>query len=259
MNPAFDFSGQSILVTGASRGIGYAVARAFAHAGGRVIVLAEDAAVDQAARRIGEETGRKVGAQRCDIADRASVRSAIEGLGPLDVLVNNAGIELPTPVTDGHDAVDAAFQRIIEVNVLGTWWVTRAAVPRMRSGGRILVTSSIWGRTAVPGFAAYVASKHALIGLVRSLSRELGPRGLRVNGVCPGWVRTEASLRSLAVMAEEQGVSEDEMAEQLAAGQSLGGLMEPDDVAGMYLYLASEAAANVTGQAVPVDRGEVMA
>lgn len=259
MNPTFDFSGQSILVTGASRGIGYAVARAFARAGGRVVVLAEDAGVDQAARRIGEETGRKVGAQRCDIADRAAVEAAVEALGSLDVLVNNAGIELPTPVANGHAAVDDAFQRIIEVNVLGTWWVTRAAVPRMRNGGRILVTSSIWGRTAVPGFAAYVASKHALIGLVRSLSRELGPRGIRVNGVCPGWVRTEASLRSLAVMAEERGVSEDDMAEEVAAGQSLVGLMEPDDVAGMYLYLASEAAANVTGQAVPVDRGEVMA
>lgn len=259
MSATFDFSGETVLVTGASRGIGYAVARAFALAGARVAILAEDASVDQAARKIGEEAGRKVHAQRCDIADHAAVQTAIEGLAPLDILVNNAGIELPTPVSDGHDAVDDAFRRIIDVNVLGTWWVTRAAVQKMGAGGRILITSSIWGRTAVPGFSAYVASKHALIGLVRALSLELGPRGIRVNGICPGWVRTEASLRSLAVMAQEKGVSEGEMTAEVAAGQSLAGLMEPDDVAGMYLYLASDAAANVTGQAIPVDRGEVMA
>jgi len=259
MTAVFDFSGQSVLVTGASRGIGYGVARAFAHFGARVAILAEDATVDNAARRIEDETGRKVRAQRCDISDYQAVRNAVEGIGRLDVLVNNAGIELPTPVADPHSAVDDAFSRIIDVNVMGTWWVTRAALPKMASGGRILITSSIWGRTAVPGFAGYAASKHALIGIARTLSRELGPKGIRVNAVCPGWVKTEASLRSLAVMAEEQGVTEEAMAAQVAAGQSLEGLMEPDDVAGLYLYLASDAAANVTGQAIPIDRGEVMA
>ena len=229
MSASFDFGGQSVLVTGASRGIGYAVARAFALAGASVAIIADDAAVEQAARTIGEEAGRKVRAQTCDIADEEAVRRALDGIGTLDILVNNAGVELPTPVGEMHTAVDDAFRRIIDVNVLGTWWVTRAAVPKMGPGGRILITSSIWGRTAVPGFAGYAASKHALIGIARSLSRELGPKGMRVNAVCPGWVKTEASLRSL------------------------------DDVAGMYLYLASEAAANVTGQAIPVDRGEVMA
>ncbi|WP_197053340.1 SDR family NAD(P)-dependent oxidoreductase [Litchfieldella xinjiangensis] len=256
---SFDFSGQTVLVTGASRGIGFAVAKAFAAAGARVCVLAEDAGIVQAARKIASETGSKVWAQHCDITDRHAVRDALESVGRLDVLVNNAGVELPTPVEDDHDAIDDAFGRIIDVNVMGTWWVTRAALPKMCAGGRILITSSIWGRTAVPGFAGYVASKHALIGLSRTLSRELGPRSIRVNAVCPGWVRTEASLRSLAVMAQEQGVSEDALTDSIAADQSLEGLMEPDDVAGLYLYLASEAAANVTGQAIPIDRGEVMA
>ncbi len=259
MTASFDFSGQSVLVTGASRGIGRAVARAFALAGARVAILADDATVEQAAREIGAEAGRRIRAQRCDIADAAAVRNALKGVGHLDVLVNNAGVELPTPVTEAHAAVDDAFRRIIEVNVMGTWWVTRAAVPSMGPGGRILITSSIWGRTAVPGFAAYAASKHALIGIARTLSRELGSRDIRVNAVCPGWVKTEASLRSLAVMAREKGVSEDELSAEIAADQSLGGLMEPADVAGLYLYLASDAAANVTGQAIPIDRGEVMA
>ncbi|MDR9438160.1 MAG: SDR family NAD(P)-dependent oxidoreductase [Halomonas sp.] len=256
---SFDYSGQTILVTGASRGIGFAVAKAFAAANARVCVLADDAGVVQAARNIAAETGSDVWAQRCDITDTHAVRGALENVGRLDVLVNNAGVELPTPVEDGHSDIDDAFERIIDVNVMGTWRVTRAALPKMQEGGRILITSSIWGRTAVPGFAAYTASKHALIGLSRTLSRELGPRSIRVNAICPGWVRTEASLRSLAVMAKEQGVSVDTLADSLAADQSLAGLMEPDDVAGLYLYLASEAAANVTGQAIPIDRGEVMA
>lgn len=259
MAVSFDFSGQTVLVTGASRGIGFAVAKAFAAAGARVCVLAEDAGIVKAARDITAETGSEVWAQRCDITDRHAVSVALEDFGRLDVLINNAGVEHPTPVEDEHSSIDDAFEHIINVNVMGTWWVTRAALPKMQEGGRIIITSSIWGRTAVPGFAAYVASKHALIGLSRTLSRELGPRSIRVNAVCPGWVRTEASLRSLAVMAQKQGISEFALTHSIAADQSLEGLMEPDDVAGLYLYLASEAAANVTGQAIPIDRGEVMA
>ena len=259
MKISFDFNSQTVLVTGGSRGIGFAVAKAFATAGARVCVLAEDAGVEIAAREIAVETGSEVWAQRCDVTDRSAVNGALEGICQLDVLVNNAGVELPTPVEDDHHSVDDAFSHIIDVNVIGTWQVTRAALPKMQAGGRILITSSIWGRTAVPGFSGYVASKHALIGLARTLSRELGPRSIRVNAVCPGWVRTEASLRSLAVMAQKHGVSEDALTDSISADQSLEGLMEPSDVAGLYLYLASDAAANVTGQAIPIDRGEVMA
>lgn len=259
MATSFDFSGQHVCVTGASRGIGLAVAQAFAAAGAHVWVVAEDTSVVQAANEMTAATGARVQGLRCDVADQSAVQQAFEGIGTLDVLINNAGIELPTPVEESHSAIDDAFRRIMEVNVMGTWWVTRAAVPLMNPGGRILITSSIWGRTAVPGFAAYVASKHALIGLVRTLSQELGPRSIRVNAICPGWVRTEASLRSLAVMAQKRGISEEALTEEIAAGQSLEGLMEPADVAGLYLYLASESAANITGQAIPIDRGEVMA
>jgi 3-hydroxybutyrate dehydrogenase len=137
MSVGFDFSGQTVLVTGASRGIGYAVARAFALAGARVAIIAEDATVEQAARTIGDEAGSRVRAQRCDISDEAAVRKALDGIGKLDVLINNAGIELPTPVSEAHTAVDDAFRRIIDVNVMGTWWVTRAAESSSlrRSGG----------------------------------------------------------------------------------------------------------------------------
>lgn len=258
MNVAFDFSGQSVLVTGASRGIGYGVAEAFAAAGARLSILAEDAGVHQAAAAIQAATGQPVTAIECDISDAAAVAAAVDGFDRIDVLVNNAGIERPTPVKGQHTAVDTTFERIMAVNVVGSWQMTRAALAKMSRGGRILMTSSIWGHTAVPEFAGYVSSKHALVGMVRSLSRELGGRGIRVNAVCPGWVRTESALRSLATMANEQGVAPATLQAEIVAGQSLDGLMGPEDVAGLYLYLASDAAANITGQAMIIDRGEVM-
>jgi 3-hydroxybutyrate dehydrogenase len=94
---------------------------------------------------------------------------------------------------------------------------------------------------------------------MRVLAKELGPRGIRVNAVCPGWVRTRAALRSLTRASEKAGVSEDEMLDDILSAQALPGLMEPDDVASLYLFLASDLARNVTGQAVNIDRGEVMA
>ena len=148
--------------------------------------------------------------------------------------------------------------RIIEINVLGTWYVTREAVPLMGPGGSLVLTSSVWGKTGAAGFSAYVASKHANIGLMRTLAKELGPKGIRVNAVCPGWVRTRGALRSLKEVSVRAGASEDDMLGDILSAQALPGLMEPEDVAGLYLFLASEHAASVTGQAYNVDRGEVM-
>ena len=128
----------------------------------------------------------------------------------------------------------------------------------MRAGGAIVNTASIWGRVAEPLFAAYVASKHAVIGLTKTWAKELGPRGIRVNAVCPGWVRTEASMRSLGRMAARSGTrGGGRCSPTSSAGQALPGLMEPDDIAGPYLFLASDLAANITGQTLGVDRGEV--
>lgn len=124
-------------------------------------------------------------------------------------------------------------------------------------GGSIVNTSSIWGRVAEAQFGAYVASKHAIIGLTKTWAKELGARGIRVNAVCPGWVRTDASMRSLGRMAERDAVSEAALLESIVGAQALPGLMEPADIAGTYLFLASELAANITGQSLGVDRGEV--
>jgi NAD(P)-dependent dehydrogenase (short-subunit alcohol dehydrogenase family) len=255
----FDFSGKRVLVTGASRGIGEAVARAFASAGADLTILADDEGVHAAASAMGAQAGRAVAAHVCDITDKAKVQGIVAALGPLDVLVNNAGLELLTPVLEPDGAGDRDFERILDINVKGTWWVTRAALLQMHAGSCVVFTASLWGRTAEAGFAAYVASKHAVVGMTRTLARELGPKGIRVNAVCPGWVRTKASLRSLATMAARAERPEESLLEDILAHQSLSGLMEPDDVAGLYLFLASDAARNITGQSIVIDRGEFMA
>ena len=258
MTAQFDFTGKTVLVSGASRGIGYGVARGFAMASADVIILAAGDGIETAANTLSRECDRPVRGIQCDIADAGAVDLAFAEIERLDILVNNAGLERPTPVLGADTETDETFRRIIDVNVMGTWYVTRAAVPRMGNGGRIIITSSIWGRTAVAEFGAYCASKHANLGFMRSLSKELGPKGITVNAVCPGWVRTDASMRTLKLTAEKEGWSEADMESEIVAAQSLAGLMEPEDMAGTYLFLASDAAANITGQAINADRGEVM-
>ena len=247
----FDFSGRTVVITGSSRGIGLGVAQGYAAAGARLHLIANDDAVTLRACELGASSAV------ADIADKAAVAAALAPLSRIDVLINNAGLELMTPIEDDSDAVSDAFRKIVEINVIGTALVTARALSLMHAGGSIINTASIWGRISEPRFGAYVASKHAIIGLTKTWARELGPRGIRVNAVCPGWVRTEASMRSLTRMAIEQDVQEAVLLDQIIAGQALPGLMEPPDMAATYLFLGSDMAANITGQSIGVDRGEV--
>ncbi|MET2828126.1 SDR family NAD(P)-dependent oxidoreductase [Mesorhizobium shangrilense] len=248
---SLSLSGKTVVITGASRGIGLGIAREFAQAGASLHLIANDKAVHERARELDATSAE------ADIADRAAVAEALDPVARIDVLINNAGLELMTPITDSGDDNEAAFRRIIEINIIGTALVTARALPRMRAGASIINTASIWGRVAEARFGAYVASKHAIIGLTKTWAKELGPKGIRVNAVCPGWVRTEASMRSLGRMAEQGDVSEAALLEDIVGAQALPGLMEPADMAGTYLFLASDLAANITGQSLGVDRGEV--
>ncbi|WP_120502405.1 SDR family NAD(P)-dependent oxidoreductase [Roseovarius sp. EL26] len=254
-----NFSGKTVLVTGGSRGIGFGIAEGFAAAGANVTLLADDPQVKQSAARLSAQSGATVAGIECDITDSAGVQRALSQIDRIDVLINNAGLERITPLLDDDPAVENMFRRIVDINIMGTFLMTRHSVSKMDSGGRIILTGSIWSRTAVPEFSAYCCTKHANLGFMRSIAKELGPRGITVNAVCPGWVRTEASMLSLKNMSLQSGRSEEELLDEITGAQVIGGLLEPQDMASIYLYLASDAARNITGQAWNVDRGEVMA
>ncbi len=255
----YGLEGANVLVTGASRGIGRAVAQGFAAAGAKLQVLADDAGIEAAAAELGTVAGAPVKAWRCDIADRARVAAVMAEVGPLDVLVNNAGLELMTPIRDEGAELERIFRRIVEINLVGTFMLTRDALRHMAPGARIVNTASVWGRSAEPEFSAYVASKHAVIGLTRTLARELGPAGIRVNAVCPGWIRTEPALRSARVMAERRGQTQQAIIDAVLADQAIDGLLEPEDIVNLYLFLASPLSANITGQSIVIDRGCLLA
>lgn len=255
--PRYDLEGTPVVVTGAATGIGRGIAAAFAAQGARLALVDRDAVrVAEAAMALGAL------GLTADLNDDRSVAALAAGLrdalGHVAVLVNNAGTEYPTPVDEASPGAIDRWQWLMDNNVTSMLRVTRALLPLMGAGGSIVNQSSIWGHSGVAGFSAYVASKHAVLGLTRSLAWELAPRGIRVNAVCPGWVRTEASMRSLAAMAKERGRTEDDVLAEILSAQATPVLLEPGDIAGVYLFLASSDAAALTGQSIVASHGEVM-
>ena len=176
----------------------------------------------------------------------------------VDVLVNNAGTEFPTPLGDDSADFMEHWDGLMRNNVGTMVRLTRALLPLMPPGSSIINQSSIWGLKGVPEFSAYVASKHAVIGVTRSLAWELAGAGIRVNSVCPGWIKTEAALRSLDAMAASSGRSTAETLREILAGQVTQSFLEPQDLAGAFLFLASDGARAITGQSLVVSHGEVM-
>jgi NAD(P)-dependent dehydrogenase (short-subunit alcohol dehydrogenase family) len=258
---SYALAGKTVMVTGAGKGIGRAIAQAFARQGCRLLAVDRDAQALEAAAK-GFEGSAAARAIACDLGNEADLdrlQRETREFGPqLDVLVNNAGVEYPTPIDDGAPAAQARWSQLLDNNVGSMARAVRALLPAMGRDASIINQASIWGLTGVPGFSAYVASKHAVIGLTRSLAWELAPRGIRVNAVCPGWIRTEAAMRSLTAMSATQGRPEDEVMEGILAAQALPSLLEPADIAGVYLFLASSDARPITGQAIVVSNGEVM-
>ena len=254
-----DMSGKSVLVTGASTGIGLAISHLFAECGANLMMLAETETIVNAAAEVESRNKSSVKAIVCDISDRDSVAEHIGRLEHLDVLINNAGIERFIPVLDPDPAVEDDFRRVLEVNLFGNFYVTREAAAKIGKGGRIIFTSSVWGKTAVAHHSAYCASKHGIIGMMRSLSRELGSRDITVNAVCPGWTETDMAMFNLDRMAELEGKERDSLLKEQISVQSIESLMKPRDIAGIYVFLASDLAASITGQAISVDRGELLA
>ena len=239
---------KTALITGASRGIGAAMARAFAEAGYAVALNYRQS--EEKARRLAEELTRQgcvAACYRADVADprqaEEMVRRCEEELGQIAVLINNAGISADGLFTDLTDEV---WRRLWEVNVSGTLYCSRAVLPAMirRGSGVILTLSSRWGQVGGSCEVAYSATKAAVIGFTRALAQEVGPAGVRVNCLAPGVIDTDMNQ-----------VYGKEALDALAQETPLQRIGAPDEVAQLALWLASEKAGFITGQVIGVNGG----
>ena len=245
-----DLSDKVALVTGAGRGIGKAIAAALAGSGAVVAVNDIDAA---SAERTAGELGRGARAFPADVGDPGAAARLVEEVaarfGRLDILVNNAGIEPKAPVLD---LSVADWQRTLDVNLSAAFYTSQVAgrIMRAAGGGTIVNIASIAGHNIpLPNRSSYVASKAGLIGFTRECAREFAAYGIRVNAVCPGVIETEMTAESRSNAAQ---------LEKWLADIPQGRLGQPPDVAGLVLFLCSDGAAYLTGQAINVDGGKVM-
>jgi NAD(P)-dependent dehydrogenase (short-subunit alcohol dehydrogenase family) len=241
------------IVTGASAGIGRATALALGREGANVVIADVDAERGEKVAREVENLGVGSLFVRTDVANRAEVEQLVAAtvarFGRLDCAVNNAGIEGLQAVT--HDCVFENWDRTIAVNLTGVFACMRAEIPRLldAGGGAIVNISSVAGLVGFAGIPAYTASKHGVIGLTKTAALEYATQGIRVNAVCPGVIATE--------MVERFTHDDPEVKAQMLAMEPVGRLGTPDEIADTIVWLCSDKASYVTGEAIAVDGGFV--
>ena len=237
-----------VVVTGGGKGIGRAVVARFAASGDRVVAVGRDLSALEKSGAAATEV--------CDVTDEASVDALFNRIGRVDVLVNNAGAATSAPVAR---TTLADWRSLLDVNATGAFLCTRAVIPGMieRADGRIVTVASTAGRAGSPYTSAYTASKHAAVGLMRAVAAELAGTGVTANAVCPAYVRTEMTQRSVARITEVTGRDEEEAEAALAAASPLGRLLEPAEVAFAVAFLAAPEAGAINGQTLVLDGGGI--
>ena len=251
-----DFKGKVAVITGAGNGIGRQTALAFAARGAKVVAVDRDAA--GAERTVGtiKQQGGEARAQTADVTRSAEVaayvKAALDAYGRIDCFFNNAGIEGKlAPITDYDEAV---FDQVIGVNVKGVFLGLRHVLPVMlkQGAGAIVNTASVAGLVATPGMCAYVASKHAVIGLTKTAAGEVARAGVRVNAICPGPIDTRMIH---ALEAQIDPADPASVAQRYQAALPIGRYGTPEEVANLVLFLCSDLASNITGGQYVVDGG----
>lgn len=256
-----DLKDKVALITGGGQGLGRAIALAFAAQGSHVVVSGRHQetldAVAEEIRRLGAESL----ALKCDVTQRAEVESVErqikERFGSVQVLINNAGMALAVGFLKMDDRL---WDEVLRANLTGTYLCCKVFLPSMVASGwgRIINIASTVAKVSYSHIAAYATSKHAVLGLTRSLAVEFARSGVTVNAICPGYIDTELTQKNIGLMAEKTGKSLEEVLKSFTATSPQHRLIAPEEVARLALTLASESALGITGQAINVDGGAVM-
>ncbi len=241
--------GRTALVTGGGTGIGAAAARRLAAEGARVVVAGR---TEETLKRVARETGGT--ALVCDVSDPAAVTALFSKVGGADILVTAAGISPSAPI---RKTTDAIWSETIAVNLTGTFLVVRAALNGMleRGFGRIVTVASTAGRTGYAYVSAYCASKHGVVGLTRALAVELAGKGVTVNAVCPGYVDSPMTDRTIERIMTTTGRSREAALAEITGTNPQKRLMTPDEVAAAIVTLCLPDSAGINGQAIVLDGG----
>lgn len=252
---------KTALITGASRGIGYAIAAAYAAEGARLALNArEPGRLDDAAQKLATSYGVDVVVHACDVSDRAAVDDmivAVERAAPLDIVVNNAGIHKSAAFLD-YTVED--FRKILDVNIYSVFHVTQAALPHLiaRGGGRVINIASSAGKWGSRNQSAYNASKHAVVGLTRCLALEMAPHNVLVNAICPWIVDTDLADSFMREHAAAAGVPQAEFEQAIKNSVPLKRWIKPEEVASLAVFLGSDESSYINGQSWSVDGGYTM-